>query len=263
MSRSLPPLDLHAHIDPAIEPRALESLGAVVFAATRSAAEFERTRGRSDAVTIWGLGCHPGLAAAQAEYDEDRFAALIDRTSFVSEVGLDGASRVPMERQVEVFVSILACLARTPRLVSVHSKRATKRTIEVIEQSGARGVILHWWLGSDAETRRAVELGCLFSVNRSMDVERLRRAGVPLTSLLPETDHPIGNRGGDEPQQPGWTLDVERAIAAVYGTKPEAVRQEFWRTFGGQVDALGVLSLLPLVVQAMMSRARGMSGDAW
>lgn len=258
MSRSLPPLDLHAHIDVGVDARSLESLGAVVFVATRSADEFEQTRSRSDAVTVWGLGCHPGVAAAQNAYDERRFEELLTATPFVSEVGLDGSARVPMERQVEVFASILAQVARTPRLVSVHSKRATTRTIDAIEQSGARGVILHWWLGSEAETRRAGQLGCLFSVNRSMDAARLRAAGVPLGSLLPETDHPSGNRGSDEPRQPGRTLDVELALASVYGTTPEAVRQEFWHTLVAQVDALGVLSLLPLVVQAMLAQARAM-----
>ncbi|MGB3764347.1 MAG: TatD family hydrolase [Ornithinimicrobium sp.] len=256
MSRALPPLDLHAHIDPTIEPRELESLGAVVFAATRSTEEFERTRRRSDAVTVWGLGCHPGVASAQSSYNEAQFAALLARTPLVSEVGLDGSSRVRMQRQVEVFASILALLRQTPRLVSVHSARATKSTLEVIEQSAARGVILHWWLGSDAETRRAVELGCLFSVNRSMDVVRLKAAGVPITSLLPETDHPSGNRGTDKPQQPGWTLDVELTIALAYGTTPEEVRLQFWRTLVGQVGELGLLSLLPPVVQAMLAHAR-------
>lgn len=258
MSHALPPLDLHAHIDPAIEPRELESLGAVVFAATRSTKEFGRTRGRSDAVTVWGLGCHPGVKAAQSSYDKARFEVLLATTPIVSEVGLDGSSRIPMDRQVEVFASILAQVARTPRLVSVHSARATKRTLDVIEESGARGVILHWWLESDAETRRAVGLGCLFSVNRSMDMARLHASGVPLTLLLPETDHPSGNRGTDEPQQPGWTLDVELAIASAYGTAPEEVRLQFWRTLVGQVDALGLLSLCPPVVQAMLAHARDM-----
>lgn len=257
MTRALPPLDLHAHIDPAIEPRALESLGAVVFAATRSADEFQRTLSRTDAVTVWGLGCHPGVAAAQSSYDEEHFAKLLAQTAYISEVGLDGGVRVAVDQQADVFASVLVQVARTPRLVSVHSTRATKRTIDVIEASGARGVILHWWLGSDAETRRASELGCLFSVNRRMDPARLHRSDVPLTSLLPETDHPSGNRGEGAPRQPGWTLDVEQAIASVYGTTQEAVRHQFWRNLAEQVDALGVLSLLPPVVQAMLAQARG------
>ena len=78
MSRALPPLDLHAHIDPDVPPRELEALGAVVFAATRSLTEYTRTTARSDAVTIWGLGCHPAVPEAQAQVSEQtRFAAAL------------------------------------------------------------------------------------------------------------------------------------------------------------------------------------------
>lgn len=256
MSQALPPLDLHSHIDIGIAPQLLESLGSVVFVATRSPGEYEQSHSRTDAVTVWGLGCHPGVASAMMSYDETRFAALLATTPFISEVGLDGNSSVPMDRQVEVFESILAQVAQTPRLLSVHSKRATRLTLDLIEKSGVRGVILHWWLGSEADTRRALGLACLFSVNRSMDVGKMKAAGVSLSSLLPETDHPSGNRSGDGLKQPGWTVDVEQAVAAIYGKTPEFVRQQFWHTLAEQVDVHDVGALLPPVVRAMLEYAR-------
>lgn len=256
MSRALPPLDLHAHIDVGISSRALEALGAVVFAATRSLDEYEQASHRKDAVTVWGLGCHPGIAAAQATYDEARFAELMAGTPFVSEVGLDGSSDVPLQLQIRVFESILAQLSSTPRLVSVHSKRATTQVLDLVEQSGVERVILHWWLGSTAETRRAVQLGCLFSVNRSMDLMRLKAAGVQLTDLLPETDHPSGNRRRGGPQQPGWTVDVEQLVANAYGGTADTVRRQFWATLTELVDHSGVADDLPLVVQAMTRQVR-------
>ncbi|WP_122816346.1 TatD family hydrolase [Nocardioides pantholopis] len=256
MSRQLPPLDLHAHIDVGVGARELEGLGAVVFAATRSLDEAEAALARVDAVTIWGTGCHPGVAASQDQFDADLFQNQMARTAFVGEVGLDGVSKVPMERQTEVFTEILNLVAGDPRIVSVHSARATNRTLDVIERSGARGVILHWWLGSPAETGRALDLGCFFSINSSMDPQRLAAAGVPAERLLPETDHPSGNRRGAFPRQPGSTRDVETKIAAAYGMADDAVRQQFWTTFAGLVESLDVDRLLPSVVRAMLTRAR-------
>lgn len=256
MSQALPPLDLHAHVDVGIAPQLLESLGSVVFVATRSPDEYEQALPRTDAVTVWGLGCHPGVTKAMMSYEETRFAALLATAPFISEVGIDGSSSVPMDHQVEVFKSILAQVAHTPRLMSVHSKRAAKRTLDLIEQSGVSGVILHWWLGSEADTRRALDLACLFSVNRSMDVGKMKAAGVPLSSLLPETDHPSGNRSGDGLKQPGWTVDVEQVVASIYGKTPEFVRQQFWDTLAEQVDAHDLVALLPPVVQAMLEHVR-------
>lgn len=251
MTRELPPLDLHAHVASDIAPRLLEGLGAVVFTVTRSLDEYEDVRRRSDAVTVWGLGCHPGVAAAQERYDEDRFRSLLEHAAFIGEVGLDGSSPIPIERQSEVFDSVLAGVAASPRLVSVHSYRASKRVLDLIQGAGVKGAILHWWLGSRAETRRALNLGCLFSVNQSMDPNRLRAAGVPITSLLPETDHPNGNRRGNAPKQPGQTLDVEQAVAAAFGLTSAQVRGQFWSTFAGQVDAHNV-ALFPEAVQTMV-----------
>ncbi|RIJ70570.1 TatD family deoxyribonuclease [Nakamurella silvestris] len=261
MSRELPPLDLHAHIDPGVAPRELEQLGAVVFAATRSATEFERTTHRTDQVTIWGLGCHPGVAAAHADFDAERFAELMQKTPFISEVGLDGGARTDIETQTEIFRAILTLATQTPRIVSVHSKRATSRVLDLIEESGAPGIVLHWWMGSQAETERAIRLGCLFSVNKSMDCGRLRRAGVPLDRLLPETDHPAGNGRGDGPKQPGWTLDVEQAVAVEFGITPAEVRTQFWRTLAGLALGLNLDGLFPRPVRAMLDAARPRAGD--
>ncbi|TCI97400.1 TatD family hydrolase [Aeromicrobium sp. IC_218] len=256
MSRELPPLDLHAHIDVGVGARDLESLGAVVFVATRTLEKSAAALTRSDAVTIWGVGCHPGVPAAQDRFDVELFRYQLAQTAFISEVGLDGGSKVPMDRQVEVFTEILGLVAQAPRIVSVHSARATTRTLDVIEQTGARGVILHWWLGSDRETKRAIDLGCFFSVNPSMDPRRLATAGVPLERLLPETDHPSGNRRGASMKQPGWTSDVEASVARAYGLPEQAVRRQFWKTLAALVDALDVEWLLPPVVCAMLDAAR-------
>lgn len=255
MSRTLPPVDLHAHVDVSIAPRDLESLGAVVFAATRSLQEAERALKRTDAVTVWGAGCHPGVAEAQAEFDASRFRALLAQTPFVSEVGLDGASKVTLHRQRETFAAILAETTRTPRLVSVHSKRATSQVLDLLEAAGTRGAILHWWLGSTRDTERARGLGCLFSVNSSMDVAKLRTAGVPLDAMLPETDHPSGNQTSSEPRQPGRIADVERSLAVAFGVTPEDVRTQAWRTLARVCGDLDLDALFPVPIQRMLAVA--------
>ena len=255
MSRPLPPLDLHAHIATDITTGALEGLGSVVFAVTRSLEEYEKVKRRSDAVTVWGVGCHPGLTTAQNDYDANRFADLLLHAAFVGEVGLDGSSKVPIERQEEVLASVFATVVATPRLTSVHSYKATKRVLDVIERTGMEGAVLHWWLGSDKETERALSLGCMFSVNQSMDLTRLRAIGVPITALLPETDHPSGNRRGLSPRQPGHTLDVEQAIALAYGLSSSQVREQFWSTFAKQMSEKQSVTLLPPVVQKMVRQA--------
>ena len=96
------------------------------------------------------------------------FARLLQNAPLVGELGLDGASSVPMTLQRNNLRAALQELSSQPRLVSLHSHRAHMPLLDELEQNPARGVILHWWLGSPSETRRAISLGCYFSVNAAM-----------------------------------------------------------------------------------------------
>ena len=158
------PIDLHAHVDPTIAPAELTVLQAVIFAASRTLDESEQSLARDDGHVVWGVGCHPAKAAAHSGFEAGRFSALIERAAFVSEIGLDGAANVPMARQEQTLRSILEILQRTPRIASVHSYRASTAVLDLLTEVPIEGAVLHWWLGDDQETARAVEMGCWFSV---------------------------------------------------------------------------------------------------
>lgn len=256
MSRTLPPLDLHAHISPGAPAPELERLGAIVFAATRSLSEYESVRSRRDQVTIWGLGCHPGVAKAQREYDATTFASLLPTTPFVSEVGLERRSEVPLVDQRRVLDSILEELRLSPRVVSIHSAGAQTEVLDALEQRPILGAVLHWWRGSPEQTRRAVALGCWFSINTSGLTSRSDLGAIPLDRLLTETDHPSGDRKSPAPRQPGAVVDVELALAAMHGVDPATMRKRVWENFVGLVDATGVYDMLPPAVRRMTDYAR-------
>jgi TatD DNase family protein len=256
MTRRLPPLDLHAHIDPKTSAADLEQLGAVVCAATRTLDEYKSVRDRNDQVTIWGVGCHPGLIKAQNAYDPSTFAELITSSAFVSEVGLEGRSKVPMTQQDEVFRSILAQVRETPRILSIHSSGAAKGTLEALEAVRVKGAVLHWWQGTEAQTQQALNLGCRFSVNAANMKATNNLGMIPLDRLLIETDHPSGDRNSPFPRQPGAVTDVEASIARLQRTNREEIRQQIWVNFSNLVEEVGVDALLPKPVQRMVAAAR-------
>lgn len=246
-----PGLDLHAHVDPNIDPRELSRLG-VVFAATRSLDEADTATKRDDDHTIWGVGCHPGLVGAHKGFDIERFASLITRTAFVSEIGLDGKSRVPLATQQATLDSILAILQQAPRIASLHSYGATDHVIAALERRPIKGAILHWWLGDAGETRRAVEMGCFFSVNASC----VRRTDllnlIPLDSLLTETDHPFGDRRSGAAARPGLVTTIEEALARQHGTAAAAIRATMWANLARLVSETGCAQLLPRAVRRQL-----------
>lgn len=82
------------------------------------------------------------------------------------------------------------------RIMSIHSSGAAMCTLDVLDRKGcldACTCIFHWFSGSQEELTRAIESGCLFSVNERMLKTKRGRAyvrAIPKGRLLIETDFP-------------------------------------------------------------------------
>ena len=247
MTLPLPPIDLHAHVDPAISGDKVDALNAVVFAVTRSLDEAEAALSRNDDLAIWGVGCHPAVASSQKAFSAERFRDLLKSTCFAGELGLDGTRGNPA-RQVQTLRAALDVLRIEPRIVSLHSAGAPGALLDELERMPIAGAVLHWWLGAPAETRRAVELGCYFSLNRAGVSRNDILSLVPLQRLLSETDHPFGDRRS-RPQQPGNVQFVEGAIARLFGLGAEEVRRQMWANLATVVQQTRCGRLVPRAVR--------------
>jgi TatD DNase family protein len=246
----IPPLDTHAHIEPDIASAELVALRACVLAVTRTLTDYEATRHRSDPAIVWAVGCHPGLVREVRAFSASRLREALVTTPAIGEVGLDGSARTPMDAQLSVFREVLRIAADTPRIISIHNYRATDLVLRELREFQIPGAILHWWLGTEAETEEAVECGAYFSVNasqaRKWDGLRL----VPRERILLETDHPFGDRTEAQPRRPGNISRAESATAEALGTTPEELRLQTWRTFGQMADQLSLGDMFPREFQA-------------
>jgi TatD DNase family protein len=248
----LMPLDMHAHIEAAIAPSELDRLGACVLAVTRSLAEYADVTKRRDRSVMWGVGCHPSLAMAVRSFSWEAFQAALASAAVVGEVGLDGAAMVDLSRQQAVFEDVISAVVQTPRIVSVHSFRATSQVLTTLERHQPKGVVLHWWLGNEEETRRAIALGAYFSVNASQVSKWAGLGALPKDRLLTETDHPFGDRREASPRRPGNIGLVERGLSESLGIRPDEVRHLTWQNFARLVDELHIHELLPHQFQVQL-----------
>lgn len=173
------------------------------------------------------LGLHPQLVADRAR-EMELWEELLPRTRYVGEVGLDAGPRFykSFNAQKEVFARVLSlCAAAGNKIVSTHSVRATKAVLDMIEQymPPSRGrVVLHWFTGTTAEARRAIDLGCYFSVNAEMLVNEKRAAitkTFPLDRILTETDGPFTQTDG-RPTTPNDVWIAINGLAHLHGMPP-------------------------------------------
>jgi len=245
-------LDCHAHVAPHISETELESLASCVVAVTRSLQEYAGVAQRRDRATTWGVGVHPSVPGAHTEFDADRFRSLLARAAVVGEIGLDGRSRIQMEVQEVTFAAILECLTEVPRIASVHSVAATARVLEAIGGRSLPGVVLHWWRGSEAETRQALELGCYFSLNAGEAASPKVIHLLPRDRVLTETDHPFGDRKQRPPRRPGRVSGIEIALAEQWATDVTNVRRQVWQNFRRLATETRTIDLLPPAFQRTM-----------
>ncbi len=237
----LPTLDAHAHIDPKRTNSELVDIGAIL-AMTLSLDEAIQVTKRNEPWLAWGVGCHPRKLKAQQAFDSQKFEQLAENCAIIGEIGLDEAYGVPLDLQLRTLRTALGFAARKPRIVSLHSFRSTRLMLEELKRTPVAAPILHWWTGTAAETRQAVELGCYFSVHSAVARRSIFRTQVPLERLLVESDHGWADPPGAIPHRVIW---VEYLLSANLGLPVEEIRQLVWQNFAELVMQTGTINLLP------------------
>lgn len=239
LDRLLPPIDLHAHVDPTVTQSQLRTLRpALVFAVTRTLDEATAVSTRSDAGVIWGCGVHPGLAEELAAFDRQRFERLASSFSFVGEIGLDRKVDAQVGRCV--LASIVSALEGRSAIASLHSTGMIPAVLEVIAD-GINAPILHWFNGTAKQIERAATIGAYFSVNAAMSDDQLTR--IPVERALPETDFPFTRRAGST--RPGDIARLEDRVRRLWGLDAEEVRRTWYRNLRALCGQANVLDRLP------------------
>ena len=238
---TLLPLDAHAHLGPERTSDELAASGAVL-AMTLSLDEAARVIDRSEPYITWGVGCHPRNLQAQESFAAERFRELAERTAIVGEIGLDTGARVPLELQLQTFRQALAVVAELPRLVSIHSYRATGLVIQELRHRPVAVPVLHWWTGSAAETQEAVALGCYFSIHSAVARHSKFRTRVPPARVLIESDHGYRDPPAAIPCRVEW---VEHLVGQQLGLDVEDIRRLAWRNLATIIHETGTRKLLP------------------
>jgi TatD DNase family protein len=228
-------VDFHCHLDLYQNPEAAitEADAAGVYTLTVTTTPLAWPRNleltRKTGYVRAALGLHPQLVAER--YREiSIWERHLPETRYVGEVGLDAAPRYygSLELQKQVFEHVLKqCAKAGSKVLTIHSVRAAKPLLDLVERHLVRenGVIavLHWFTGSKSEVRRAVDLGCYFSVNaRMLQTERGRDMvlSLPRGRLLTETDGPFTEHGG-RPARPADVAHTLAKLADLWKVTPE------------------------------------------
>ena len=230
-------IDFHCHLD--LYPDALKLLPIVAkqniftLVVTTSPRAWQATSqvfAGYDNIKI-AVGLHPEIVDQKVS-ERELLISCISKSRFVGEVGVDGSERyqrtLPLQESIlkEVFIE---CERVGGRILSIHSRNAANRVLNLIEQHCQNSTtVLHWFSGTIQEARRAAELGCWFSVGPAMLRGVKGRAilqELPVDRILPETDGPFATNQS-VPLMPWEAIKITETAAPIWGIpKNEVILQ--------------------------------------
>ncbi len=142
------------------------------------------------------LGLHP-LLALNHRSEKAKFKDLVDKTSYIGEVGLDFSSAGFQTKniQIESLKFVFDSIKKKPKFVTIHSRRAESAVIDLLEETEYPfPVVFHWYSGPLNVLDRAIEKGHYFSVNPAM-IESPNGQKIidriPPKQILTESDGPF------------------------------------------------------------------------
>lgn len=245
-------VDFHCHLDlypdHAAAVRDAEAAGVFTLAVTTTPHAWPRNHElaqRTKHVRA-ALGLHPQLVA-ERENEIELWDRHLSETRYVGEVGLDAGPRFfkSLDAQKRVFQHVLQrCAEAGGKIITVHSVRSARVVLDLVETHlpPERGkIVLHWFTGTKSEAKRALELGCYFSINAAMlsnerHVPMVQE--IPLDRFLTETDGPFTRTGGRQ-SKPSDVALVVQELALLHQVSVEeiatTVRDNLRTLVSGQV----------------------------
>lgn len=203
-------VDFHCHLDlyPDIEAaiREADNAGVFTLAVTTTPRAWPRNHELAQRTKYVraALGFHPQLVS-EIEHELVLWERYLPEARYVGEIGLDAGPRFykSFDSQKRVFQHILSkCAEAGDKIITVHSVRSVKTVLEYLEKYlpvGRGKVVLHWFTGTKSEAKKALELGCYFSINAEMLKNERHLSmvlSIPKDRLLTETDGPFTKFNG-------------------------------------------------------------------
>lgn len=196
-------IDTHCHFDmmpnPAAYIRQKELAGDTVIGMTNLPSHFQMgfSHIRGYKHVRLALGMHP-LLAAESKKEVPLFKRLVDQTSYIGEIELDFSKEgiATKDEQVEVLRDLLSTIRGNKKIVSVHSRRAEKELLVLLNEYEINNVIFHWYSGPVDLISDILDRGYYFSVNEAMCRSKNGQSvieRIPRERILTETDAPYND----------------------------------------------------------------------
>lgn len=163
------------------------------------------------------LGLFPLEITKRHEHLE-HFLELSGKTRYIGEIGLDGCvDSDKFTYQIDVFKTIVEKTNTEGSILSIHSRRAGKDTLNILSSINKSKSILHWY-SDDLNYLKDIHPNIFFSINPQMIRSKQGKCivqNLPNDRILLETDGPYTTTEGHQ-TQPFETLKVIQYLSGIW-----------------------------------------------
>jgi TatD DNase family protein len=157
-----------------------------------------------------------------------------DKIIAIGEVGIDLKWSSDFEGQKKYFIKFVELALELDLPLIVHSRKAEKEVIEILEEKGCKKVIMHCFTGGMKLCERVVKNGWYISIPTNVvynsQVQDIAKK-VPLQNLFCETDCPYFNPFHDKRNEPCFIVEGYKKIAEIKGLETEEVEEQIEENF--------------------------------
>lgn len=160
----------------------------------------------------------------------------VDQAFAIGEIGLDGywVKEPFWAAQDEAFRSLVRLALEADKPVIIHTRKRERRTLELLDELGARRVNWHCFTGRLSLAREIVRRGHYLSipanVRRSESFTRMLEA-LPREQLLLETDAPYLGPEKDARNEPANVKHTAAFAAQLWKTSEDAAAEQLAHNF--------------------------------
>lgn len=147
----------------------------------------------------------------------------------IGEIGLDKTERCDFSIQKRIFIQELEFAKKLNLPSIVHTRKAEKEVLEILENYKDQKIILHCFSGNFKLIKKAIELEFYFSIPiiliKSEHFQRLVNE-VPRNKILTETDSPLLSPYKDKKNQPAYIKETIKKLAEIWKISEKEVETQ-------------------------------------
>ena len=185
------------------------------------------------------LGLYPNYAInlneKQLETEINFIKENKDNIIAIGEIGLDKNEENPqIEKQIEIFKKVLSLAEKLKKPVVIHSRKAEKECIEILETYNLKCIDMHCFNGNFKLVKKIQDNGWIFSIPtnivRLFHFQKIVEQ-TSISQILTETDSPYLSPFREKRNEPSFVVETIKKISEIKKLDEEEVKKLIYMNF--------------------------------